>query len=100
MGLRAAGRIESAGVRVYWIVLRNEYRSGLGFGITARDWNDAMSLLGEAGRVYLAAPIDTAMIEASKEIKSIDELDQSHVLPNMGSMLRRGVWFPNLPDIQ
>jgi hypothetical protein len=59
-----------------------------------------MLLLAEAGRACLAAPVDAAMIEASKEIESIDELDQNHVVPNMGSMLCRGVWFPNLPGIQ
>jgi hypothetical protein len=87
-------------MKVYWLVLRSEYRGGLGFGITARDWDDAMLLLAEAGRVCLAAPVDATMIKASKEITSIDELDQGHVVSNMGSMLCRGVWFPNLPNIQ
>ncbi|MGT2501894.1 hypothetical protein ACVOMS_15690 [Bradyrhizobium guangxiense] len=40
------------------------------------------------------------MIESWLDVQSIDELDQNHVVPNMGMMLRRGVWFPNLPYIQ
>jgi hypothetical protein len=35
-----------------------------------------------------------------REIQRADELDQKHVIPNMGVMLKRGVWYPNLPHIQ
>ena len=87
-------------MRIYWLVLRKDCGGGLGFGITARDWDDAMSLLAEAGRESLRAPVDATMVENWKEVRSLDELEQNHVVPNMGMMLRRGVWFPNLPYIQ
>jgi hypothetical protein len=87
-------------MKVYWIVLRDENRAGPGFGITARDWNDAISLLAEATKVVFAAPADEEAIESWREVRSVDELDQNHVVPNMGSVLGRGVWFPNIPSIQ
>jgi hypothetical protein len=84
-------------MRVLWLQLRN---TPGGFGITARDWQDAMYLLAEARRVLSARPVEESMIESSTDVRSIDELDQNHVVPNMGMMLHRGVWFPNLPDIR
>ena len=27
-------------------------------------------------------------------VASVDELDPNHVVPNMGNILKRGVWFP------
>ena len=87
-------------MRVYWLVLRDDRHGGFGFGITARDWEDAISLLKEAARVSMGRPADEAMIDSWKEVRNVSELEQDHVVPNMGMMLRRGVWYPNLPDIQ
>jgi hypothetical protein len=87
-------------MKVYWIVLKGENQAGPGFGITARDWDDAMSLLAEAARAVFAQPANEEMIESWREVRSVDDLDQNHVVPNMGSLLRRGVWFPNVPAIQ
>jgi hypothetical protein len=86
-------------MRIYWFNLRKE-RSQLGFGITARDWSDVIFLLGKASNVIGETPPDEMMIETWKEVTSINDLDQNHVVPNMGLMLRRGVWFPDLPDVQ
>jgi hypothetical protein len=87
-------------MRIYWFKLRKGLRSQLGFGITARNWSDAILLLGKASNVVGESQPDEVMIETWKEVTSIDDLDQNHVVPNMGLMLRRGVWFPNLPDVQ
>jgi hypothetical protein len=84
-------------MRTLWLQLRGV---PLGFGITARDWQDAMCLLTEARQVLSGSPVEESMIESWLDVQSIDELDQNHVVPNMGMMLRRGVWFPNLPYIQ
>ncbi|WP_156936880.1 hypothetical protein [Bradyrhizobium sp. WSM2254] len=84
-------------MRVLWLQLRDVHG---GFGITARDWQDAMYLLAEARKVLRGPPIEESMIESWTDVQSIDELDQHHVVPNMGMMLHRGVWFPNLPYIQ
>jgi len=29
-----------------------------------------------------------------KPVRDASELDQGHVVPNMGNWLRRGVWYP------
>jgi hypothetical protein len=87
---------------VYWLKLRD--RRGHGVGITARDRDDAVMLLVSATSALMGEPADASMIEATietwREIDSVDELDQNHVVPNMGTLLRRGVWFPNMPEIQ
>ena len=82
-------------MKVYWLKLRN-YGPSLGFGITARDLNDAMSLLSIVARTS----VDATMLESWKELQTADELDQNHVVPNMGVIVRRGVWFPNMPEVQ
>ena len=86
-------------MKIYRIKLKNPAYAPLGFGITAFDWNDAASLLSRAVSECWGEKIDAAAVESATEITSEDELDQSHVVPNMGVMLRRGVWFPNMPGI-
>jgi hypothetical protein len=44
--------------------------------------------------------VGRSMIESWREVKDVAELEQNHVRPNMGMMLRRGVWFPTMPEIQ
>jgi hypothetical protein len=85
-------------MKVYWLKLRD--RRAPGFGITARDRDDAMTLLARASAALTADLADAPLIESWREIDSVDELDQRHVVPNMGTMLRRGVWFPDMPEIQ
>ena len=87
-------------MKIYWIKLKGENGRGIELGITACDWDDATLLLNQAGRTILDRPIEATAVETWKEIQHADELDQNHVVPNMGVLLRRGVWFPNLPEIQ
>jgi hypothetical protein len=88
-------------VKVYWIKLRESLPGmSLGVGITAQDWDDAARLLVEAGKVVSAQPIDALMIESWREVKDVAELERKHVRPNIGMIQRRGVWFPNLPEIE
>ncbi|HVG52200.1 MAG TPA: hypothetical protein VM867_11255 [Xanthobacteraceae bacterium] len=84
----------------YWFVLRSEDGTKREIGVTARDWDDAILLMKAAMSGYLQSKFDEAMIDTWSEVRNVDELDQNHVVPNMGVMLRRGVWFPNLPHIQ
>ena len=87
-------------MKIYWIQLRDGQGVRPGFGITARNWDDAVAMLEQAFGVVASTRFDKTMIEAWREIKSAAELDQNHVVPNMGVIVRRGVWFPNLPGIQ
>jgi hypothetical protein len=86
-------------MKVYWLKLRDD-RHGLGFGIRARDRDDAVTLFVRASSELTGKLADATMIETWREIDGADELDQCHVVPNMGTLLRRGVRFPNMPDIQ
>ena len=61
----------------------------IGCGITAVCADDAISILREC--------VDRgAGLKISKMIKAVDlsDLDQGHVIPNMGVVAIRGVWFP------
>jgi hypothetical protein len=62
----------------------------LGCGLSAYDREDAFRLLRE--RVFKTEPIPVP----SNVVEDIDVsgLDPDHVLPNIGNVTIRGVWFP------
>jgi hypothetical protein len=77
----------------YWITLVAPPPSsplGLGCGVTARDRNDALALF--AATVLREHP-GLSVREILEDV-DVSTLDAGHVLPNMGSVLVRGVWFP------
>jgi hypothetical protein len=80
-------------LRRFWFTFRvaPEFSPlGLGCGVTARCREDAIQILSAtvfAGRAVL-------MIESVVEDVDIRSLDQGHVVPNMGDVTQRGVWFP------
>ena len=61
---------------------------GLGCGVTAWNWDDAVQLLHE--RFGHELPPVASVIEDF----DVSTLDAGHVLPNMGVVVWRGVWFP------
>jgi hypothetical protein len=62
----------------------------LGCGITAYDLNDALNILN----TNVFKGFDAPKIKNIKEGVDIRSLDQAHVIPNIGVVSRRGVWFP------
>jgi hypothetical protein len=62
----------------------------LGCGITAFDLNDAMGILQNTVFNGFEAP----KIMNVKEDIDIRSLDQGKIIPNMGVVTHRGVWFP------
>ncbi len=79
----------------YWIVFRvplsPEYLwLSLGCGVTARDREDALGLVQERILAGGAPP----PIEKITEHIDVSTLDMDHVLPNIGNVLVRGIWFP------
>jgi hypothetical protein len=60
----------------------------VGCGVTAYSHDDAVHILKE--RVFSQA------LPACSVIEDVDihTLDENHVLPNMGQVTQRGVWFP------
>jgi hypothetical protein len=81
-------------MRRFWIEIDDEKDKaplfeGRSFGITALDAEDALGLLehhvfkgGLPGIRKLVSDVDVSV------------LDQNHVVPNMGNVLIRGIWFP------
>jgi hypothetical protein len=76
----------------YWIKIEQQPVPtflNLGVGITARNEADARQLfVREFGNEYI--------IESISRVERVDQLEQNHVAPNIGNMLVRGIWFPNL----
>ena len=80
-------------LRRYWFRFERLPRPtaiNLGCGVTAHDHDDALSLLRE--RVFGAngPPPITELIEDVDPLM----LESRHVLPNVGAMDVRGIWFP------
>lgn len=63
---------------------------GIGCGITAIDYADALEILNAKVFKYQGMP------PIKKQIENVDirDLDQGHVIPNMSVLTERGVWFP------
>ena len=68
------------------------YPAGIGFGcgVTALNYEDAVTLLDEKVFCKVSRPPIKRVIENV----DIRDLDQGHVIPNMNPPNWRGVWFP------
>lgn len=62
---------------------------GIGCGVTALDYNDALGILEAKVFTSVKPEIKTVI-----EDVNVLELDQGHVIPNMNSPVNRGIWFP------
>ncbi len=62
----------------------------IGCGVTAYDYEDACDILNQC--VFMNKSIPE--IASALENVDIRSLDQNHVVPNMGLVTSRGVWFP------
>ena len=72
----------------YWF----ESQEGRGIGVTAYNIEDAIKLITNEKAIMSYKPILTSY----KENINIQELDQNHVIPNMGICINRGIWFPSV----
>lgn len=61
-----------------------------GCGITARNYDDAITIISKS----IFKDRDMPNIKECIENVDISSLDANHVLPNMGSPFKRGIWFP------
>lgn len=82
-------------MKKYWFefgISENLFPFGIrmGCGLTAYDYNDALSLLNN--KVFKDRPLPE-IINAIENI-DVSALDSGHVLSNMLSPDKRGVWFP------
>lgn len=62
----------------------------IGCGVTAYSHADALAIL--ESMVFIGKPV----LEINSVVEDVDVqmLDQNHVIPNMGLVTNRGVWFP------
>ncbi|MBN9256655.1 MULTISPECIES: hypothetical protein [unclassified Mesorhizobium] len=71
-------------VHPYWITISGH----LGVGVTAQSEPDAL--------LIFAIAFPSKEIIGIEIIKDMNDLDQNHVVPNLGgaNWLKRGIWFP------
>ncbi len=74
--------------KTFWF----ESEKGLGVGVTAYDVDDAKYLIRSEKSVLNYRP----NFKSYTEDIDIQLLDQNHVIPNMGIVTNRGIWFPNI----
>jgi len=81
----------------YWFVIYPQFRYSQGnFGVTAYSITEARQLLKETlAKLHWPIPENLDNAEVIENI-DIRLLDQGHVIPNMGVVTFRGVWFPGL----
>jgi hypothetical protein len=60
------------------------------FGVTAYSFDDAISILKQ--KVYRNEEMPP--VKTSIENIKFKDLDQNHVVPNMGAITERGIWYP------
>lgn len=79
------------GLNAYWIKSPLP-RAPLGFGVTARNLDDAIAII----RAFDYGPFLPENLSSLIVIEGITvaELDQSHVIVNMGPIALRGMWYP------
>jgi hypothetical protein len=75
----------------YWLEFSAPTNYGLGIGVTAYSVEDAESLLSK--RLFANGQVPAFR---PRVVKSLNELEQNHVLPNIGLIQFRGIWFPKL----
>ncbi|WP_375417339.1 hypothetical protein [uncultured Hymenobacter sp.] len=75
----------------YWVSFDERSNYPLGVGLTAYSPDDARKLLAET--LFKNCSLPTHQIRV---IKSLDELEQNHVLPNIGLVIFRGIWYPKI----
>jgi hypothetical protein len=76
-------------LRSFWIVPPDPY-GPLGFGVTAFSVDDAFRILRDVG---YRLPEDTAEVRIVEDVR-VSDLDALHVVPNMGPIVVRGIWYP------
>ncbi len=80
-------------LRRFWFTFKNPplfSPLGLGCGITAFDYEDAVNIL--VSMVFSDESLPE--IDSVIEDVNIQTLDQKRVVPNIGLVVVRGVWFP------
>jgi hypothetical protein len=73
----------------YWIVSASP-RWPAAFGVTAWSLADGLRIIQSWG---YDLPDDPGLLAIKEDVKVAD-LDQGHIVPNMGPIVVRGLWYP------
>ena len=85
-GLLSDDRLET-----YWITFPGDSSMLSGIGVTAYSEEDAFALVTERGLDHLIAHASTICVTRGVRVT---DLDPTNILPNIGPMQFRGVWYP------
>ena len=89
--VRQLGETMASVLTTFWIKPPSQH-GPLGFGVTALSLNDAIFIIRALGYGdYL--PADLRALEIRQGV-TVAELDQRHVVTNMGPIVVRGMWYP------
>jgi hypothetical protein len=80
-------------MRPYWLDLEKSATpsgTNLGVGITAYSEEDARTIFANKFG-------SEQIVRVIRVIRTIDDIEQNHVRPNMGNLLVRGIWWPAIP---
>ena len=84
-----------AALRRFWIELEASTDTPMlqtSYGLTAFSLEDALDML--RAQVFVGANLPP--IKSCQENIDVRKLDKNHVVPNMGVVVMRGIWWPNL----
>lgn len=78
-------------LETFWIEYSQDEKFVLGIGVTAFSQEDAFLLIKECGIDHW---FDRAReMKVTSDVR-IEDLDQKNVVPNIGPLQLRGVWYP------
>ena len=80
--------MKDAHLRRFWF----DSETDLGIGVTAYDRDDAETIV-RANQIAMSFKPN---FRKCVEDVDVNDLDQGHVIPNIGIVVDRGIWFPNL----
>ena len=80
-------------LRSYLIVV-NEGNPYAWTGVTALELDDALSII--RSELYRNRDDEDLAMTSVIEVSKMADIDQEHIARNMGLMLKRGIWYPNL----
>lgn len=75
-------------LKTFWIECSGSAVAG--FGVTAFSREDAFDLLNTLGHSFKPDDPQVCITEGIR----IEDLDQEHIVPNVGPLAFRGVWYP------
>ena len=79
-------------LQTYWFSFPENPYFPIGLGVTAWSLSDAYAMLEANGYDYHKR---ASRLEVREGVM-VTDLDQNHVVPNMGPIVVRGVWYPAL----